>query len=123
MLSVSDALILASGTVALEASLYKTPMIISYKGPCLLYLIYLAVRCINKVSLPNIIMDKDIVPELIQGNARPNLIAYNVEKLLFDEDYRNQKIEELASVKDLLSDKYSAFEVAQNIKEFVTKTY
>jgi lipid-A-disaccharide synthase len=41
LLSVSDALMLASGTVALEAALYETPMIISYKGPWILYLIYL----------------------------------------------------------------------------------
>ena len=41
LLSVSDSLILASGTVALEAALYQTPMLIGYKGPWLLYFIYL----------------------------------------------------------------------------------
>ena len=55
LLSVSDALILASGTVALEACLYQTPMIIAYRGPWLFYFIYLMVRCIKRVSLPNII--------------------------------------------------------------------
>ena len=44
LLSVSDALILASGTVALEAALYQTPMIISYRGPWLYYFIYRLVR-------------------------------------------------------------------------------
>lgn len=117
MLSVSDALILASGTVALEACLYKTPMIISYRGFWLLYLIYLAVRCIDKVSLPNIIANKDIVPELIQGNARPDLIAYNIEKLLYDSDDRTAHIEALGGVKSLLSDKISSFEAAQEIKK------
>lgn len=116
MLSVSDALILASGTVALEASLYKTPMIIAYRGPWFLYLIYLAVRCINRVSLPNIIMNKDIVPELIQSNAKPDLIAYNIEKLLYDTEYRQESINSLSEVKALLSDKYSAYEAAQEIK-------
>lgn len=47
LLSVSDALILASGTVALEAALYATPMIIAYRGPWLFYFIYLIVRCIK----------------------------------------------------------------------------
>ena len=50
LLSVSDSLILASGTVAIEAALYQTPMIIGYKGPWLIYLIYLLVRCIKNVS-------------------------------------------------------------------------
>lgn len=117
MLSVSDALILASGTVALEASLYKTPMIISYRGPWLFYFIYLAVRCIDKVSLPNIIANKNIVPELLQGNAKPDLIAYNIEKLLYNEDDREANIKALSEVKSLLSDKNSSFEAAQEIKK------
>lgn len=122
MLSVSDALILASGTVALEASLYKTPMIISYRGSWIMYLIYLAVRCINRVCLPNIIMDEDIVPELIQSEAKANLIAYNIEKLLYDEEYRKEHINSLSRVRNRLSDKYSAYEVAECIKNFVTKS-
>lgn len=119
MLSVSDALILASGTVALEASLYQTPMIISYHGPWLFYLIYLLVRCINKVSLPNIITNKDIVPELIQGKAKPDIIAYNIEKFLYNEDDREENIKALGEVKELLSDKVSSVEVAQNIKHLL----
>lgn len=115
MLSVSDALILASGTVALEASLYKTPMIIAYKGPWFLYLIYLAVRCIYRVSLPNIITNKDIVPELIQGRAKADFIAYNVEKLLYDSEYREENIKGLSEVKELLSEKNSPYEAAQEI--------
>lgn len=123
MLSVSDALILASGTVALEASLYKTPMIISYRGPWIFYLAYLLVRCIDKVSLPNIIAGKFIVPELLQMNAKSDLIAYNIEKLLYDTETRDENIQELAKIKNLLSDKNSAFEVAQEIKNIVTKSY
>lgn len=126
MLSSSDALILASGTVALEASLYKTPMIISYRGPFILYLIYLAVRCMNRVSLPNIILNQDIVPELIQNDAKPDLIAYNIEKLLYDKEFRDENINGLSKVKELLSEKYSAQEVAQVIqayaKNIVTKS-
>ena len=119
MLSVSDALILASGTVALEASLYKTPMIISYRGPWLFYLIYLLVRCIKKVSLPNIILNKDVVPELIQGKAKSDLIAYNIEKFLYNEDDREENIANLSQVRDCLSDKYSAYEVAKVITEAI----
>ncbi|MDD3437144.1 MAG: lipid-A-disaccharide synthase [Candidatus Gastranaerophilales bacterium] len=115
MLSVSDALILASGTVALEAALYQTPMIISYRGPWLFYFAYLAVRCINRVCLPNIIADKDIVPELIQGRARAGLIASNIEQLLYDEEIRQKQIEGLSTVKNLLSDKISSCEAAQEI--------
>ena len=116
MLSVSDALILASGTVALEAALYQTPMIIAYRGPWFLYLIYLLVRCVDKVSLPNIIVGKDIVPELIQAKLTPKNVTYNIEKILYDNSYRENYINELGGVKSLLSEKNSALEVAQELK-------
>ncbi len=117
LLSVSDALILASGTVALEASLYQTPMIIAYRGPWLFYLIYLIVRCIKRVSLPNIIADKSIVPELLMADVNVHKISYEIEKFLFDDKYRTHNIEELGKVKSLLSDKNSSQEAAKVISE------
>ena len=84
---------------------------------CLFYLIYLIVRCIKRVCLANIIADKDIVPEIIENSAKPDFIAYNIEKLIYDEEARSKQIEGLKSVKDLLSDKNSALEVASEIKK------
>lgn len=115
LLSVSDALILASGTVALEAALYQTPMIIAYRGPWLFYFIYLLVRCIKMVSLPNIICGKIIVPEILQGDVTVRNISYNIEKLLYDNAYRAENIAGLQGVKDLLSDKVSSIEAAEEI--------
>ena len=117
LLSVSDGLILASGTVALEASLYQVPMVIGYRGPWILYLLYLMFRCIKKVSLPNIVTNEDIVPELIQANFSKEKICYELERLLYDEPYRAQTIEKLGHVRIKLSDKYSAKEVADCIIE------
>ncbi|MBE7711911.1 MAG: lipid-A-disaccharide synthase [Cyanobacteria bacterium SIG31] len=119
LLSVSDSLILASGTVALEASIYQTPMIISYKGPWLLYIIYLLVRCIKYVSLPNIVTQKEIVPELIQAKFSIDNICYETEKNLYNKIHRENYITELGNVKELLSDKYSAQEVANCILDML----
>ena len=121
-MSVSDALILASGTVALEAALYETPMIIAYRGPWLFYFIYLIVRCIKMVSLPNIIAGKIIVPEIIQKDVNTEKITYEIEKILYDNTYRQNYIEELKNIKSLLSDKNSSTEAALEItKELTTK--
>ena len=115
MLSCSDALILASGTVALEACLYQVPMIIAYRGPWLLYLIYLMVRCIKKVSLPNIIAYRMIVPEIIQGKFTVKNISYQIEKILYNSSYREDYIRQLGEIKELLSNKISSREVALEI--------
>lgn len=117
LLAASDALMLASGTVALEAALYETPMIISYKGPWIAFFVYRLVRCIERVCLPNIIMDKDIVPELLQADSNPEVISCALLKILDDEVYRNAMIEDLSKVKSILSTHESSKEVAQIISK------
>lgn len=117
LLSVSDALILASGTVALEAALYETPMIISYKGPVFLYMIYMLVRCIKRVCLPNIIMNEDIVPELIQKNATPEKISSNILYILNNETYRNSMKNSLNNVKQKLITSGAAQKTAKIISD------
>lgn len=115
LLANSDVLMLASGTVALEAALYGTPMIISYKGPEFIYWIYLLVRCIKKVSLPNIISNKDIVPELVQHLAKPYIIANHISELLSNTKKYDEMKKELETVKHFLTDKTSCEEAAKII--------
>ena len=121
LLSVSDSLILASGTVALEASLYQVPMIIGYKGPWILYILYLLFRCIKQVSLPNIVTGDNIVPELIQSKFTKDNICYETERLLYDKQYRNETVTKLGNVKTKLSDKFSAKEAAACIIQTLTE--
>ena len=115
LLSVSDALILASGTVALEAALYQTPMIISYRGPWFLYIIYLLVRSIKRVCLPNIILNQDIVPEILQTKAKPDVIASNILKIIEDEKYNSDMKTSLSKVKEILHTKGAAHKAAEII--------
>ena len=117
LLSASDALILASGTVALEASLYKTPMIISYKGPFLFYLIYLLVRTIKKACLVNIITKKDVVPEFLMYDATSKKISDKIIQILEDENERNKQLQGFDEVKEKLGQNHAVEVVAKNIIE------
>ena len=76
---------------------------------------HLLVRCIKRVSLPNIIADKSIVPELLMDNANPINIAKHIEDLLFNTDGRTKMIEELDKIRSMLSEKKSSFEAAKEI--------
>ena len=67
------------------------------------------------VSLPNIICDKLIVPELIQPKATLNNVIFETERLLYDKKYREQQIRELENVRYKLSEKNSSSEVAMVI--------
>jgi len=112
LLSASDALILASGTVALEAALYKTPMIIAYRAPIFFYLIYLLVRSIKKACLVNIITKKDIVPEFLMFDCTAKKISGEILNIL--DNPQNQVLDEVSK---LLGTKRCALEAAKIISE------
>ncbi len=117
LLSASDALILASGTVALEAALYKTPMIIAYRGPLFFYFIYLLVRTIDKACLVNIITKKDIVPEFLMYNATCEKISDKIIQILTDEKERNRQLQGFDEVIEKLGNSHCVEVVAKNIIE------
>ncbi len=117
LLSVSDALILASGTVALEAALYKTPMIIAYRGPLFFYLVYLLVRSIKKACLVNIITGKDIVPEFLMYDAKPEKIAKEIVNILDNEKAKMLQLSGFDEVEKMLSSKHCVEEAAKVINE------
>ena len=75
ILSTADLVIAASGTVSLEAALFRVPTIIVYKMSRVTYsLARLFVR-LNHVGLANIIAGEEVMPELLQGDATPEKIS------------------------------------------------
>lgn len=116
LLAYSDALILASGTVALEAAMYETPMLIAYRGPWFFYMVYLLVRNIKKACLVNIITGGDYVDEFLQYNATAEKISKGICELLDNEEKRNYVIEGCKKTKELLGKTHCVYEVAQVIK-------
>lgn len=78
----SDAVLLASGTVALECMLVKRPMVVGYKVKPLTA--WLAKRMLKTkyVSLPNILADRELVPELLQDDCTPEKLAAEVNRFL-----------------------------------------
>ena len=114
LLEYSDALILASGTVALEAAMYETPMLIAYRGPILFYLIYLLVRNIKKACLVNIITGKDYVDEFLM-DAKPEKLADCISEILDNNEKREHIIEGCRETRKLLGNHDCAKNTAQII--------
>lgn len=121
LLAYSDALILASGTVALEAAMYETPMLIAYRGPVLFYLIYLIVRNIKKACLVNIITGKDYVDEFLMYDAQPNKIKNCINEILDNPQKKEHIIEGCKKTKELLGTTHCVEVVANIIKEELIK--
>jgi lipid-A-disaccharide synthase len=85
----SDIVLLASGTAALEAMLCHRSMLVAYKMAPATH--WLAKRMVKTqwVSLPNLIAQETLVPELIQDAASPEAIADQLSAMLSDEASRH----------------------------------
>ena len=79
----SDAVLLASGTVALECMLVKRPMVVGYKVKPLTAWLAKKMLKTKYVSLPNILADEKLVTELLQEDCTPEKLYHEVDKMLF----------------------------------------
>ncbi|OED37888.1 lipid-A-disaccharide synthase [Flavobacteriaceae bacterium (ex Bugula neritina AB1)] len=68
LLSLSNAALVTSGTATLETALFKVPEVVCYKGNSISYQIAKRIINLDYISLVNLIMDKPVVAELIQGD-------------------------------------------------------
>jgi lipid-A-disaccharide synthase len=96
VMAASDCLLTASGTVTLEAALIKRPMVICYKFNPLTYYMFKGFVKLKWFSLPNLLANKGLVPELLQTNVTVENILPLVEERLFeDQSALNQAFTEI----------------------------
>ena len=80
----ADLAVVASGTATLEVALLERPMVIVYRlAPVTYALARLFVR-VPFIGMPNLIAERQIVPELIQSAVTPERIATEAQRLLTD---------------------------------------
>tara|TARA_B100000315_G_scaffold126052_1_gene115833 strand:- start:23423 stop:24571 length:1149 start_codon:yes stop_codon:yes gene_type:complete len=115
VISVVDFLIVASGSVTLEAGILKKPMVIIYKVNFITSILARILALISHVGLVNIIAGKEIVPELLQEKMTPENIASCSLKALTDQKYYEQVKRELAKIEQLLGKKKAAQTTAKSI--------
>ena len=84
-MAASDCLLTASGTVTLEAALIKRPMVICYKFNILTYLLAKWLVKLKWFSLPNLLANKTLVPELLQNEVCPEQIIPLVKERLYQD--------------------------------------
>ena len=82
---VAEATLLASGTAALEAMLCKSPMVVGYKMKPLTYRLAQRLVKTDYVSLPNLLANAPLVPELIQDECNPENLAKHLSVYLSQE--------------------------------------
>ncbi|MEL6672991.1 MAG: lipid-A-disaccharide synthase [Bacteroidota bacterium] len=82
LLSNAAYALVTSGTATLETALFQVPEIVVYKGNALSFEIGKRLVDVPFISLVNLIMDKEVVPELIQYDARPDKMVAALRGLM-----------------------------------------
>jgi lipid-A-disaccharide synthase len=81
-MTAADAVLLASGTVTLEAMLLKLPMLVCYRMAPLSYAIISRLLKVPYFSLPNLLAGERLVEELVQAQVQPQALADKMLVLL-----------------------------------------
>lgn len=94
-LAACDAVLIASGTATLEALLYKRPMVVAYRLAPLTFWILKRLVKSPYVSLPNLLAQRLLVPELLQDDATPEALARTLLPLLDDGQVQTAGFDEI----------------------------
>ena len=100
----ADAILLASGTAALEAMLAKRPMVVAYRLAALTYRIVkgFGLLKVERYSLPNHLAGREIVPELMQDRCTPQALAEALREPLRQRHLDATLLEEYVRLHELL---------------------
>jgi lipid-A-disaccharide synthase len=114
--------LVASGTATLETALFDVPQTVIYKmeGGWLVDVIFrnFVLKPIA-ASLPSIIVNKVIIKEFIQMKMTFKNVKAEMEKLLFDENYRKQILTDYQRLKEILGETGSSKRAAQKMVELI----
>ncbi|MCD6489795.1 MAG: lipid-A-disaccharide synthase [Thermodesulfobacterium sp.] len=119
VLKYSTIALLASGTITLEASLLGTPAIVTYSLPSWMYFIAKKLVKVPYISLSNLILQKEIYPEVIKEKNKVNIITQKIKELIEDEEKRNKVKKELENVKKIIGSLGASWRIAEDMIKYI----
>lgn len=115
LLSNAELAVVTSGTATLETALFEVPEVVCYIGSSISYLIAKQLIKIKYISLVNLIMDKEVVKELIQGECNPKTIAAEVDRIIVGGSKREEQLANYKLMKEILGGGGASKTIAQAV--------
>src|SRR6185369_8606924 len=100
----ADVALAASGTVTAELALAHTPMVVGYKVGGLTFFLSKFLMTVTHITLINILLGREAVPEFLQAHATPENLALAVAKLFTDKDAREAQVAAMKEFGHLLGE-------------------
>ncbi|OJH35873.1 lipid-A-disaccharide synthase [Cystobacter ferrugineus] len=119
VVGASDAAIVASGTAALEAGLMQRPLVVVYRVSLLTYLVGRMMLKVAHVALVNLLANRRVVPELLQGDMTPERIAGEIRRLWVPGAPRDEMLRGLEEVRTRLGESGAAMRAAESVLELL----
>ncbi len=121
VMAQAEVVLLASGTVTLEAAIVGTPMVVTYRlGRWSYYLARLLVK-VPYVSLVNLVAGEEVAPEFIQHQASPENLSRALARLLEDQTYARKVRQKLKEVRQRLGPAGAAWRAAELAAGFLRR--
>ena len=118
-ISMSEFVIVASGTATLEIAILEKPMIIIYKPGALTYAIGRLIVRVKHVGIVNVLSnDTTVCKEFLQGEANVENVVTESKRLLYDAQYRETMIESIRKIKTEIGDTDPSENAAKAILEW-----
>src|SRR5438128_567911 len=114
--------IVASGSATLEAAYFRLPFVLIYKVAWPTYLAARLVVNVKYLGMPNLLADKEVVPEFIQYRAKPNAIVKALRSLMEDADARARMISEFDALVGKLGEGGASERAARAIIEEIGRS-
>ncbi len=119
VMRAADAVLTASGTATLETAMLGTPMAIMYMVNAINYALMKRLIQIDDIGLVNIVAGRRICEEFVQTDANPQAMADELERLLFDKDYRHEMQRDLREVQEKMGTGGASDKVAKLMREML----
>ena len=101
LIRASDAVVAKPGTTTVEVALLQRPMVVVGRANPMTAALVRRMIQVEFLAMPNLIAGRAIVPELLQGEARPGAVADALRPLLYGPE-RQTQLAELAQVAEAL---------------------
>src|SRR5437763_1966209 len=111
--------IVASGSATLEAAYFRMPFVLIYKVAWPTYVAARLVVNVDYLGMPNLLADKQVVPEFIQHEARADAIVEALQSLMEDASVRDKMISEFDVIVGKLGGSGASHRAAEAILEEV----
>ena len=116
LLHHATAAVVTSGTATLETALFRVPQVVVYKTSVISYTIAKNLIKVPYISLVNLIAEKEVVKELIQGDMSVEKVRAELNIILTSTARKAEIFDAYTEIKDKLGDQKASTEVAKLVK-------